>query len=82
MRKILLGIMMIICCSTFAAAGDKTLPRPEALSEETIFLTEKLSANYDTLVIKDFTADSAEYSNVNDEEKAGIVKMLAGRIRC
>ena len=76
MKKILFAILMVICCTTLASAGDKTLPRPEALSEETIFLTEKLSATYDTLVIKDFTADSAEYSNVNDEEKAGIVKML------
>jgi hypothetical protein len=76
MKKILLSITMVLCCATLAAAGDKTLPRPEALSEETIFLTEKLSVNYDTLVIKDFTADGAEYSNVNDEEKAGIAKMM------
>jgi hypothetical protein len=76
MKKILLTIMMLVCCTTFASAGDKTLPRPEALSEETIYLTEKISANYDTLVINDFSADTAEYSNVNDEEKASIIKML------
>lgn len=76
MKKILLSILMVACCTTFAAAGDKTLPKPEALSEETIFLTEKISANYDTLVIKDFTAEGAEYSNVNDEERAGITKMM------
>lgn len=76
MKKILLGLVLIMCCSTFATAGDKTLPRPEALSEETIFLTEKISTNYDTLVIKDFTAEGAEYSSVNDEEKAGITKMM------
>jgi len=76
MKKMLLTIMMLVCCTTFAAAGDKTLPRPDALSEETIYLTEKISANYDTLVINDFSADNAEYSNVNDEEKATITKML------
>jgi len=76
MKKMLLGLLMVMCCATFANAGDKTLPKPDELSEETIFLTEKLSANYDTLVIKDFSAEGAEYSNVNDEEKAGIVKML------
>lgn len=76
MNKILLSIILGMCCTTFAGAADKTLPRPEALSEETIFLTEKLSPKYDTLVIKDFTADGVEYSNVNDEEKAEIDKML------
>ena len=74
--QIILSIMMVFCCTGFAGAGDKTLPRPEALSEETIYLTEKLSANYDTLVIKDFSAEGAEYSNVNDEERAGITKMM------
>jgi hypothetical protein len=76
MKKVLLSIMMVICCTNFAAAADKTLPKPDALSEETIFLTEKISANYTTLVIRDFTANGAEYSSVNDDEKAGIAKMM------
>lgn len=76
MKKMLFGLMMVICCTTVAGAGDKTLPKPEALSEETIFLTEKISVNYDSLVIKDFTAEDAEYSRVDDEEKAGIIKMM------
>jgi len=76
MKKILLSFILVMCCASFATAGDKTLPKPEALSEETIFLTEKLSANYDTLIIKDFNADNAEYSRVDEEEKAGIIKML------
>jgi len=76
MKKIMLSIMMVMCCTIFANAGDKTLPKPDELSEETIFLTEKISANYDTLLIRDFTAEGAEYSNVNDEEKAGITKMI------
>lgn len=76
MKKILLSVVMVICCMTCAHAGGDTLPRPEALSEETIFLTEKISVNYDTLIIKDFSAEGAEYSRVNDEEKAGIAKMM------
>ena len=46
MRKILISFILAICFTSFAHAGDKTLPRPEALSEETILITEKLSTNY------------------------------------
>lgn len=76
MKRIVFSILMVLSCAVCALAGDKTLPKPDALSEETIYLTEKISANYDTLVIKDFTAEGAEYSRVNDEEKAGITKMM------
>lgn len=76
MKKTLLAILMVISCSVFATAGDKPLPPPEALSEETVFLTEKISANYDTLVIMDFSAEGAEYSNVDDEEKTVITNMM------
>ncbi len=76
MKRIVLAIMLVFCCAAFALAGDKTLPKPEALSEETIFITEKLSTGYDTLIIKDFSAEGAEYSRVDDEEKAGITKMM------
>jgi hypothetical protein len=76
MKKILSGMLLVFCCAAFAAAGESTLPRPEALSDETVYLTQKLSTQYDTLVIRDFTADDAEYTNVNNEEKAVIRKML------
>ncbi len=75
MRKTLLALFLVFVTSNMVMAAD-TLPKPEALSEETIFLTEKISANYDTLVIKDFSAEGAEYSRVDDEEKAGIIKMM------
>ncbi|MBC7963358.1 MAG: DUF4410 domain-containing protein [Steroidobacteraceae bacterium] len=75
MKKILLALFLVLVTSSLALSAD-TLPKPEALSEETIFLTEKISANYDTLVIKDFSAEGAEYSRVNDEEKAEIIKMM------
>lgn len=75
MKKIVLSIMMVLLCSGLALAAD-TLPKPDALSEETIYLTEKISVNYDTLIIKDFSAEGAEYSRVDDEEKAEITKMM------
>lgn len=74
MKKTLLALFLVFVTSSLALSAD-TLPKPEALSEETIFLTEKISANYDTLVIKDFSAEDAEYSRVDDEEKAGIAQM-------
>lgn len=74
MKKTLLALFLVFVTSSLALSAD-TLPKPEALSEETIFLTEKISANYDTLVIKDFSAEGAEYSRVDDEEKAGIAQM-------
>jgi hypothetical protein len=76
MKTIMLGILMAVCCATFVTAGEETLPKPDELSEETIYLTEKLSARYDTLVIKDFSSEGAEFSRVDDEEKAGILKMM------
>lgn len=72
----MMAVMLAFTVSAFSVYAGETLPRPEALSEETIYLTEQLSKNYDTLVIKDFSADGAEYSRVNDEEKAKIGQML------
>lgn len=76
MKKFLVGILMLVCFVPFASAGDSPLPKPEALSKETINLTQKLSENYDTLLIKAFSTDGVKYSNVNDEEKAKIQQMI------
>jgi len=57
-------------------SGSKPLRAPDVLSKENVFLTERLSNNYDTLVIKKFSADSVEYSNVNDEEKVSITRFF------
>lgn len=50
------------------------MPKPDVLTEEEIFTAQKLS-NYDTLVIRDFTSDDAEYSNVDEEERVKIDAM-------
>lgn len=67
-------VLSLTAAPTLSPAAD-TLPKPEALSEETINLTEKLSQNYDTLVIKKFTADKAQYERVDSEERVVIDKM-------
>lgn len=67
-------ILALIATPAFLLAAD-TLPKPEALSEETINITEKLSQNYDTIVIKEFAVEGAEYSRVDDEERAKITTM-------
>jgi curli biogenesis system outer membrane secretion channel CsgG len=67
-------IIALTITPTLLVAAD-TLPKPEAISEETIYLTEKISKNYDTIVIKEFSVEGAGYSSVNDEEKVKIVTM-------
>lgn len=84
MKKATVLLVLLSCVLLGTApivAAENTLPRPDALSEETIYLTEKLSINYDTLVIKDFTTDKAQYERVNDEERAGIDKMAPSLIK-
>lgn len=70
----LLALFAVLAAVGPVAAQDTPLPKPEVLSEETIFTPNRLSS-YDTLVIKDFTTDGAEYSRVDDEEKAKIDAM-------
>jgi hypothetical protein len=71
----LIALVLSLATAPLTVLGADTLPKPEALSEETIFLTEKLSKNYDTIVIKEFSTDGAEYSRVDDEERAKITTM-------
>ena len=35
MKRIVFSILMVLSCAVCALAGDKTLPKPDALSEET-----------------------------------------------
>lgn len=76
MRNLLISMLALVCFASFSVAGDKPLPRPKALSEETIYLTQKISGNYDTLLIKEFSSEGVVYTSVNDEEKAKILLML------
>jgi hypothetical protein len=76
MKTLVSALFLIVAFSSISMAGDKTLTKPEAISEETIFLTEKISTNYDTLVIKEFSTEGVEYSSVNDEERKKIEAMF------
>ncbi|MBT1071487.1 DUF4410 domain-containing protein [Pelotalea chapellei] len=70
MKRLLMGIMLMFSTAVAGFAGDATLPKPDVLGEENVLLTEKLSANYDTFIVRDFTTEGAEIANMNDEEKA------------
>lgn len=73
MKRIILAaiIMLAIPFSTLLAADEKPLPNPEVLTEEAVMTGTRLSA-YDTIVIRDFKIDAAEYTNVDAEEKPKI----------
>src|SRR5450631_2391099 len=69
-------IVLIVSIASPASAGDPALPKPGAMSAESIFLTRNISVNYDTLLITGFSSDGVEYRNVSDVEKSKIVQML------
>jgi hypothetical protein len=79
--RLLLSTAIITLGLAGAALAGDTLSKPGVLSEEEIFLTEKLSSKYDTIVIKDYTADKAEYNYVDDKEKGVINKMTPNLIK-
>jgi hypothetical protein len=56
-------------------AGDKPLPKPDVLGEESVTITERLSAQYDTFIVKDFSTEGAEIVNMDDDEKAKLAEV-------
>ncbi|AJE03019.1 DUF4410 domain-containing protein [Geobacter pickeringii] len=84
MKRLLLAIALSI--ATFTAttslvhADEAPLPKPDILSEETIFTPQRL-ATYDTIVIRDLKTDGAEYANLDDEEKAKLEAMKPMLVR-
>jgi hypothetical protein len=77
-QSLVLSLGLLLAGVVFA---DDTLSKPRVLSDETVYLTEKLSKNYDKIVIKEFTAQNPEYSYVNDQEKSVILKMTPNLLR-
>ncbi len=71
---LVLSIVMLSTGAQIARSDENPLPKPDVLTEEEVFTSQKLSS-YDTLVIRDFTTDDAEYSNVDDEERPKIDAM-------
>lgn len=64
----------VLSLAGVASAGDSPLSKPEVLGEETIFTTERL-ARYDTVVVKDFSTEGAEFVNLDDEEKKVVAEI-------
>jgi curli biogenesis system outer membrane secretion channel CsgG len=76
MRRLhlLLVLAVLLFPAISAIADEKPLPKPEALSEEEIMTSKRLST-YDTIIINDFKTEGAEYTNVNEEEKPKVDKL-------
>ena len=73
MKRLLLSLALALTVfaggTSLARADETPLPKPDALTEETIYTSQKLSA-YDTIVIRDLKTDGAELSNLDSEEMA------------
>lgn len=69
----------LLVTATLSSAGS--LSKPKIMNDETLILSERLSKNYDTLVIRDFAFDKAEYSNVSTDEKKVIDKISPSLVR-
>jgi hypothetical protein len=71
---LLLSLSLLAAGIQVACADENPLPKPDVLTEETVYTSQKLSV-YDTLIIRDFATDGAEYSRVDEEEKGKIDAM-------
>lgn len=74
LMALVLSLALIVAGAQAARTEDRPLPKPDVLTEEAVFTSQQLSV-YDTLIIRDFTTDGAEYSRVDDEEKVKIEAM-------
>jgi len=73
--KVLIGsLFLVMSLSVFAFAEGEVLSKPDVLGEESVTMTRGFSA-YDTIIINNLDMDHAEYSRVDDEEKAKIESM-------
>jgi len=75
MKRILLGVLFMMFGVAMANAGDKPLSKPDVFDEESVFTTERLSAHYDTIIVKDFSTEGAEIVNMDDDEKAKLAEI-------
>ena len=82
MKRVSLSLLcaLLLATATLAFADEKPLPKPDVLTEETVYTAQRLST-YDTIIIRDVKTDGAEYSRVDDEEKARIEAMKPLLIR-
>jgi hypothetical protein len=74
MKRLICVLVLVLSAAVAWAADEQPIAKPEVLTEEAIFTSKRLSA-YDTLIVRDFATDGAEYSRVDDEERARIDAM-------
>jgi len=78
MKRIIVHMLLAIAVTAGAivpASGQEpAIAKPDILTEETILTTTRLSS-YSTLIIRDFNTEGAEYSRVDEEERAKIDAM-------
>lgn len=70
MKGLVSVVLLVMSWTVLAQAGESTLPKPGVLGEETVFLTEKLSARYDGIIVRDFAVEGAEIVNMDKDEQA------------
>jgi hypothetical protein len=74
MKRILGSLLLIMSLAVFANAEGSALPKPDVLGEENVSMSKGFSS-YETIIINNLDMEKAEYSRVDDEEKAKIVSM-------
>jgi hypothetical protein len=77
---IVASALLFLGFASLACAEEKPLPKPDILTEETIYTSQRL-ADYDILIIRDLQTDGAEYSRVDEEERVKIDAMKPMLIR-
>jgi len=74
MKKIIGSLLLVLSLTLFAYAENGSLSKPDVLNEESVSMTKGFSS-YDTIIINNLDMEHAEYSRVDDEEKAKIESM-------
>lgn len=74
MKKIIGSLILVMSFTLFAFAEGTVLSKPDVLGDEEVSMTKGFSS-YDTIIINNLDMDHAEYSRVDDEERAKIESM-------
>ncbi|AAR35248.1 DUF4410 domain-containing protein [Geobacter sulfurreducens] len=75
MKRILVALALTFVAGFAFAADENPLPKPDVLTEETVYTSQRLSAVYDTIIIRDLTTEGAELSNLDSEEMTKLEAM-------
>ncbi|HEX5773658.1 MAG TPA: DUF4410 domain-containing protein [Geomobilimonas sp.] len=70
MKRQIMGLfvgIVFLVAAVPVLAEEQPLPKPDVLTEEEVFTSQKLSG-YDTIVLRDLKLDGAELSNIDSEE--------------